>query len=153
MSHVLTKCWDQTQYSSFMSGESHPRSRLQGERRKRTACFPGTRAPVWDVFWLQGEWEQELGLLHTYTGGRGSLCSLSASSACTSSARCMETGAKNTIIYSYKYPVPKISSRMSVRAELGARRRSVFGKRYFWTTCIHMLEYLLCKALCRSARH
>lgn len=34
---------------------------------------------------------------------------------------------------------------MSGIAELGARGRSTFGKRYFWTACIHILEYLLCK--------
>lgn len=124
-----------------------------GREEEAHRKFPWNKSASVSYVWLQGEWEQDLGLLHTYTGVRVSLCSLSASSACTSTARCMETRAKNTIIYSYKYPVPQISSRMSVRAELGARGRSTFGKWYFWTTCIHILEYLPCKALCRSARH
>ncbi len=85
-SHVLSKCWAQSPCSLFKSGESRLRSRLLGNAEEEWA-------PVW-VVWLQRDWKHELGLLHTYTGGRPS-CALYLH--CTSTARCMETRAKNTL--------------------------------------------------------
>lgn len=140
-SHVLSKCWAQSQYSLFKSGESRLRSRLLGDAEEEWA-------PVWVVFGCREignrSWD-----FYTLTLEEGPYCALYLH--CTSTARCMETRAKNTIIL-YKYPGPKISWRMSGIAELGARGRSTFGKRYFWTACIHILEYLLCKPLWWRAR-
>lgn len=129
-SHVLSKCWAQSQYSLSRVTTAGKR---RGRMSSRVSCV-----------WLQRDWKWAG---TSYTGGKP-YCALYLH--CTSTARCMETRAKNTIIL-YKYPCPKISWRMSVRAELGARGRSTFGKRYFWTACIHILEYLLCIPLMKSS--
>lgn len=118
------------------------------ERGRDAQTFPGTRAPVWVVFGRRDTGNRSWHFC-TLPLEEGPYCALYLH--CTSTARCMETRAKNTIIF-YKYPGPKISWRMSERAELGARGRSTFGKRYFWTACIRILEYLLCKPLWRRTR-
>ncbi len=46
-------------------------------------------------------------------------------------AQALQDAWKQELRIHYKYLCPIISWRMSVRAELGARGRSTFGKRYF----------------------
>lgn len=86
--HVLSKCWAQSQYSLFKSGESCLRSRLPGDAEEE-------RAPVWVVFGCREignrSWD-----FYTLTLEEGPYCALYLH--WTSTAKCMETRAKNTII-------------------------------------------------------
>ncbi len=129
-SHVLSKCWAQSPCSLFKSGESRLRSRLLGNAEEEWA-------PVWVVFGCRGignmSWD-----FYTLTLKEG----LPVLYICI--AQALQDAWKQELRILCKYPCPRISWRMSVRAELGARGRSTFGKRYFWTACIHILEYLLC---------